>query len=119
VGCFQRVGRTVSPRRSPLLRLFLLVALALRAKAQSTPWSYENYFNSSTTPLAQSQTAAAAVLNGLTLHVAVLNIVQNLTFFPDNITYGDGAPHKVGSPTGPLSCGSYSSPTADRECLFN
>jgi hypothetical protein len=72
--------------RVPLLLLLLLPACV----AQS--FTYENYFNSTLgTSLVQAQAAATAALNGLTLRVALLSIVQNITYFPDNITYGDGA----------------------------
>jgi hypothetical protein len=86
--------------RRTLAALCVFLALLPGCSAQ---WSYENYFNSSTTSLAQSQAAATAVLSGLTLRVALLSIVQNVTFFPDNVTYGDGARHCV--PPGARVCG--------------
>ena len=71
----------------------LLLALLAPTAAQ---WSYEGYFNASTTPLAQSLAASSAVLHGLTLRVALLSIAQNNTFYPDNVTYGDGNAYLTG-----------------------
>ena len=43
------------------------------------------------TALNQSITAAQASLAGLSLRIALFTIAQNNTFFPDNVTYGDGS----------------------------
>ena len=80
------------------LRCLTVLATALLAHRMpgagatgTTSFSYEGYQNATLgTPLAQSQATAAALLNGLTLRVALLSIAQNNTFYPDNITYGDG-----------------------------
>ncbi len=109
------------------LRVLLLLALLglcipARCVAQTND-TYSGYFKANTTAKAQALASAKATLNGLTLHWCVLGmrcgtrgsdaqphavpsavytILQNVSWAPENITYGDGFAYLVGFSSSPL-----------------
>jgi len=81
------------------LAALLFCATASTASAYSTTDIYHGYYANGTTPLAQSFAAAKAALNGLQLRCALITLLQNNTWFPDN---GAAAPLQLPPP--PLRC---------------
>lgn len=58
--------------------------------------TFSGYFTPNITAKAQAIASAQRELNGLTFNCAVYTILQNTTWSPENITYGDGFAHLVG-----------------------
>ena len=80
----------MASRRSPALALAALAALHCATASVTFTASgytaniYANYYANGTTPLAQSFAAANAVLKGLPIRCALITLLQNNTWFPDN-----------------------------------
>jgi|APGre2960657505_1045072.scaffolds.fasta_scaffold190611_1 hypothetical protein len=68
--------------------LAALLTCCLAAGAQATNYSaniYRDYYKNGTTPTLQSFASAKSVLNGLPLRCAIYTILQNNTWYPDNV----------------------------------
>ena len=80
----------MAPRRSPALALAALAALRCVAASinfTATGYSaspFDTYYANGTTPLGQSFAAANAVLKGLPIRCALITLLQNNTWYPDN-----------------------------------
>lgn len=80
----------MAPRLSLALALAALAALhnataSLNFTATGyTANPYDTYYKNGTSPLAQSFAAANAVLKGLPIRCALITLLQNNTWFPDN-----------------------------------
>ena len=72
----------MAPRRA--LAAALLAALCCATAVGYSPDLYKGYYAGGTTPLAQSIASANAALRGLQLRCALITLLQNGTWFPDN-----------------------------------
>lgn len=75
----------MAPRRALAAAALAVVQLCcVSGLNYSTTDIYKNYYAAGTTPLGQSFAAAKSALNGLQIRVALITILQNNTWFPDN-----------------------------------
>lgn len=74
----------MAPRRALSAALAAVLMCCASGLNYSTTDIYKNYYASGTTPLGQSFAAAKSALNGLQIRVALITILQNNTWFPDN-----------------------------------
>ena len=74
----------MAPRRALAAASLAALLCCTSALNYSTTDIYKGYYAAGTTPSAQSFAAAKAALNGLQLRCALITILQNNTWFPDN-----------------------------------